>query len=107
MSTIVVITIIVQNTRPIPLHIANPPSLQGTVNVSWVPNMPKMKNTMKSRKPKVRTNAGIGLWGEYFDSSRSYRLPRGQTLPHQNRPRQMEVSTGPIIQMSAMSPMTG
>ena len=74
MPTIVVITIIVQNTRPIPLHIANPPSLQGTVNVSWVPNMPKMKNTMKSRKPKVRTNAGIGLWGEYFDSSRSYRF---------------------------------
>ena len=62
---------------------------------------------MNSWKPKVRTNASIGLWGEYFDSNRSYRLPRGHTLPHQKRPRQMEVSTGPIMQMSAMSPMTG
>ena len=58
--TMVVITIIVQKTRPIPLHMANPPSLQGTVNVSWMPNMPKMKNTMNRRKPKVRTKAGIG-----------------------------------------------
>ena len=56
MPTMVVITIIVQNTRPIPLHMANPPSLQGTVSVSCVPNMPKMKNTMNRRKPKVRTN---------------------------------------------------
>ena len=35
----VVTTRIVQNTRPMPLHIANPPSLQGTVNVNWMPNI--------------------------------------------------------------------
>ena len=105
--TMVVITIIVQNTRPMPLHIANPPSLQGTVNVSWMPNMLKMKNTMNRRKPNVRTNAGIGLWGEYFDNRRSYRFPRGHTLPHQKRPFQMLVNTGPIMQISAMSPTTG
>ncbi len=28
-------------------------------------------------------------------------------LPHQKRPHQMEVSTGPIMQISAMSPITG
>ena len=59
--TIVVIKIIVQNTRPMPLHMAKPPSLQGTFSVSWMPNMVKIKNTMNNRKPKVRTNAGIGL----------------------------------------------
>ena len=69
--------------------------------------MVKMKSTMNSRKPKVRTNFGMGRWGEYFESRRSYMLPLGHTWPHQYLPRQMEVSTGPIMQMSANKPITG
>jgi hypothetical protein len=102
----VVITIIVQKTLPIPAHIASPPSLQGT-KLSWMPNIPKMKNTMNSRKPKVRTNLGIGRWGEYLDNNRSYILPRGHTCPHHQRPLKMLVTTGPIMQMIANRPITG
>ena len=46
----------------------SPPSLQGT-KLSCMPNIVKMKNTMNRRKPKVRTNLGIGRWGEYFESN--------------------------------------
>jgi hypothetical protein len=36
-----------------------------------MPNMVKINITMKIRNPLVRTNAGIGLCGEYFANTLS------------------------------------
>lgn len=57
--TIVVIRMIVQNTRPMAFQSPH-------ARYIWKPNMVKMNITMKMRKPLRRTNAGIGLCGEYF-----------------------------------------
>ena len=52
--TTVVITIILQNTRPIAFQ-------SPQAKYICTPNTTKIKNTINKRKPKVRTNFGIGL----------------------------------------------
>lgn len=64
MPTIVVMTMIVQNTRPMAFQSPH-------ARYICMPNMAKMNITMKMRNPLVRTNEGIGLCGEYLASTRS------------------------------------
>ena len=48
---------IVQKTRPMA-------SQSPHARYICTPNIAKMKQTMKSRKPNVRTKRGMGRWGE-------------------------------------------
>jgi len=98
--TTVVTSIIVQNTRPTAFQ-------SPQAKYICIPNMVNMNSTMNSLKPNERTNFGIGRWGEYFERIRSYRLPRGQALPHHQRPRLMAKATGAIMHISASSPIIG
>ena len=54
-----VISMIVQNTRPMSFQSPH-------ARYICMPNMVKMNITIRIRNPRVRTNAGIGLCGEYF-----------------------------------------
>lgn len=98
--TMVVTIMMFQNTRPMA-----PQSPQA--KYICTPNMVKMKSTMKRRNPVGRTKRGMGLWGEYFDSTLSYRLPRGQALPHHHLPLFRENATGAIMHIRARKPITG
>lgn len=62
--TTVVTVMISQNTRPMA-------SQSPQARYICTPNIVKMKSTMNERNPLVRTKAGIGLWGEYFDNTLS------------------------------------
>lgn len=55
--TTVVTMIMFQNTRPMAFQSPH-------AKYICTPNMVKMNNTMNKRKPVVRTNLGMGLWGE-------------------------------------------
>lgn len=77
--TTVVIAMIFQNTRPIAFQ-------SPQAKYICTPNTVKMKSTINSLNPNVRTKVGMGRWGEYFARSLSYILPRGQTLPHHHLP---------------------
>ena len=54
----------VQNTRPMAPQSPH-------ARYICIPNIVKMNITMKILNPLVRTNAGIGLWGEYLASTLS------------------------------------
>ena len=62
MPTMVVSSIIFQKTRPIACQ-------SPQAKYICMPNIANMKMTMNSLKPGVRTNPGMGRWGEYFAST--------------------------------------